>query len=160
MPAICALGATCPSQSRRSPREFPSSFLFFQQFFWALIPESIPRISILIGQRTGIGIKKETDWTQHYFAPMVELTQREERSTRREGSTRKIVCNTIKLNARGIHFLSRGSYFNAGSTFIRFIVVNVTQLHSHIFSLLPVWTSFIHHPHKPHGQEAYVAHIQ
>ena len=103
-------------------------------------------------------------WTQlsmtSAFAPMVELTQREERSTRREGSTRIIVCNTIKLNARGIHFLSRGSYFNDGSTFVRFIVVNVTQLHYHIFSLLPVWTSFIHHPHKPHGQEAYVAHIQ
>ena len=25
--AICTLGATCPSQSRMSPREFPSRFL-------------------------------------------------------------------------------------------------------------------------------------
>ena len=29
MLAICTLGATCPSQSRRSPREFPSCYTFY-----------------------------------------------------------------------------------------------------------------------------------
>ena len=31
------------------------------------IPESLPRKKSKISQRTGIGIKKESDLTQHYF---------------------------------------------------------------------------------------------